>query len=243
MERPSIHQRRLAPLVWRGWVLPLLAMLALPEALVAQDSTLAVVQNRAASMPIIPPRERNAIEADLDAARDAGARQQARADQLRQELAEAKAAVDVLESEIEVIKKKKDLADKQKNDAGKKALDQQQKDKENQKRLLERYVDLVERETDLVQAQRETSSTAERVYQNELQLQSLASDLNALDPSSAPARARALELRGDLAKAENDVLQGQRDLARKKETEAQRERGVAEARMEVMKAREQARSS
>lgn len=238
------HQNRATTARSRtGLTALLFATLALPGALLAQDLTLVPAQDRAATMRLVTARTGSAIEADLDNAREMGAALQREAERLSLALAEAKAAVDVKESEIDVIKTRKDLADKQDNEAQKKTYEQQEDDEEDQKRLLERHVTLIERQIDLVRAQRETSSSAERVYQEELKLERLSSDLEELQETDSGTLSRAMQLQAEFSTVEKDVLEAQRDLARRKEQEAQRERRVVEARLEIVEAREQIRTS
>ncbi|MDH3222981.1 MAG: hypothetical protein OEO23_04630 [Gemmatimonadota bacterium] len=217
--------------------------LALPPEGHAQDLTLVPAQDRATTMRLVADREESAIEADLDAARNLSAALEAEVEGLRLDLAEAKAAVDVKESEIDVIKTRKDLADKQDKEAEKKAFEEQEKDEELQKRLLERHVDLLERQIEYARARREASRAAERVFQAEMRLESVARDLEELQDAEEGSLTRAMQLQAEFSKLEKDVLEAQREYARRKETEAGRERRVIEARLEIVEARERIRSS
>ena len=217
--------------------------LVMPSQARAQDLTLVPAQDLATTMRLVAEREESLIVADLEAAREASAALEVAGERLRLELAEAEAAVDVKESEIDVIKTRKDLADKQDNEAEKKAFEEQQKDEELQKRLLERHVDLLERQIDHVRAQRDASRAAERVFQAEMRLDGVARQLADLQESSEGSLTRAMELQMEFSKLEKDVLEAQRDFARRKETEAQRERRVIEARLDIVEARERIRSS
>ena len=217
--------------------------LVMPSQARAQDLTLVPAQDLATTMRLVAEREESLIVADLEAARETSAALEVAGERLRLELAEAEAAVDVKESEIDVIKTRKDLADKQDNEAEKKAFEEQQKDEELQKRLLERHVDLLERQIDHVRAQRDASRAAERVFQAEMRLDGVARQLADLQESSEGSLTRAMELQMEFSKLEKDVLEAQRDFARRKETEAQRERRVIEARLDIVEARERIRSS
>ena len=227
----------------RAAVWMIAATLIFPAVVRAQDLTLVPAQDPAASMRLVSARESSAIEADLDAARDLSRWLESEEERLRLDLAEAEAAVDVKESEIDVIKTRKDLADKQDEEAEKKAFEEQQKDEELQKRLLERHVELVKRQIDLTRAQRETAQSAERVYREELKLESVAGDLSQLQGTSEGTLSQAMRLQGEYDKVEKDVLEAQRDHARKKEDEAKRERRVIEARLEIVEARNRIRTS
>ena len=221
----------------------LVGALSTPTPLSAQDLTLVPAQDRATTMRLVAEREESAIEADLDAAREASRALELEGERLRLDLAEAKAAVEVKKSEIDVIKTRKDLADKQDNEAEKETLEEQEKDEELQKRLLERHVDLLERQVDYVRAQRDAARAAERVYQAEMRLEGVAEQLEELQETDDGTLRRAMELQDEFLKQEKDVLEAQRNLSRRKEAEAERERRVIEARLDIVEARERIRSS
>ncbi|MGI9625530.1 MAG: hypothetical protein ACR2QM_01730 [Longimicrobiales bacterium] len=209
----------------------------------AQDLTLVPAADDALTMQLVNVRDNGVIRSELDATRAANVELQERIRSLELALAEAEAQVDVKKSEIDVIKTKKDLAKKQDEDATAEGFEQQQKDEELQKRLLERFAEVAKRRVEWAKAQRETVSTAERVLQTELELEEASTRLGALQESAQSPLQQAMTVRTEITKLEKDMLEAQRDHARKKEDEAKRERRVIDAQLDVVKAREKIRST
>lgn len=220
-----------------------LGILLFPTHGSAQDLTLVPASDDALTMQLVDVRDNEVIRSELDDARAAGVELQEHIMALELSLAEAEAQVDVKKSEIDVIKTKKDLAKKQDEDALAEGFEQQQKDEELQKRLLERFVDVAKRKVELGKAQRETTSTVERLLQTELKLEEAASRLGELQGSDKASLQQGMTARSEITKLEKDVLEAQRDHARKKEDEAKRERRLIDAQLDVIEARDKIRST
>ena len=76
-----------------------------------------------------------------------------------------------------------------------------------------------------------------------MSLESAAANLAELQETGQATLDRAMRLQAEVSKLEKDVLEAQRDHARKKEEEAKQERRMIEAQLDIIKARNEIRSS
>lgn len=201
---------------------------AFPANGIAQTSTVTVDTN----LVIVSVRPSDAIQNDIDAARQAKTRadvQRSAAQSLRDE---SNAKVELAKKEKEVIDKKIDLAKKEKREADLVTLEVEKKAAESVKNLLERQRDLRDAELELAKGEVELASSAETAYGLELELVKKRLELvkSVGAGSSGVSVGAMLQVVREL---EERTLKAQKEMADKQEAVAQRQKKIAECRLQL----------
>jgi len=206
--------------------------------LAGQDLTLVrATDNASTNVPLVEVRDADRIRTDLEAAKEQGFLIENELRRFEDNLAQAKAQVEMQKSEIDMTKTAKDLADKQGKEAEKEAMERQKDKQELDKRLLERYVQLWERQINLAKAQREGFDAAARVHERELSLEAASESMDRLQGTATGTLESGLRLQTEIRELEREVLEAMKNSANRREDVAKRERQVIDARLDILEAR------
>ena len=181
---------------------------------------------------IISTRTTGAVQADIDHARQSKSGAEVRRDAARSLRDAYDPKIELSKKEIEVIDKKRDLAKKEKRDVDLIALGNEKKATERVKELLERQRDLRDAEWDLAKSEADLASASEAASNLELEL--MKNRLALADSAGMGSSELSLAtMRQAVRELEGRTLTAQKETADKMEGVAQRQKNLAERRLQL----------
>jgi len=183
--------------------------------------------------PIVPPREVEAIQSDLDNAKKEVQESDKAIADANARVMQASGWIATQKKEIDAMKPKIEAAKKEKRDADKLMLEAQKKQLELVADYLGKTKDVRDSEVDLAKAQKDLAESQVKVYEAELDLRKKAESLNNASISDPNLSSLALEA----SRAAENTLTLMKTMADKNSSVAGRMTKVADRRVSLVQAR------